>query len=390
MAASLDLYFVDGQINNQVKVNVDRNGNNVYDEPADFTVSGTSGEQVKVRVTYTDAGGAPFANKSITMSSSSTQVSFAGTQLTTDGNGSVYTFATFTNTLDTIYVDIIATADDGTVGSATLKLQSFIIGDILFYADNYSIFTGDTAKLTACLVDDQDHPIKMADLKVNFSADLPDTGTMLPFAFTDETGCATNNFKALKQANVKLTASFTSVSADLTLNIATTIQPLQVLPGTPSVTLGDSILLMITGGLAPYAVTSLNPSLTSPASWNVLHDGDSLQVMGAAIGTATLVVKDSVNTMGQVTLTISSVIQPLQVIPSAPSASAGQIVLIMITGGLSPYTVTSMNPSLTDPDSWNVTENGGTFQVTAAAAGIATLAVTDSAGTILQVTLTIN
>ena len=150
------------------------------------------------------------------------------------------------------------------------------------------------------------------------------------------------------------------------------------------------MLLMVTGGVAPYTVTSMNPSLTSPSSWNVLHDEDSFQVTGVSTGTATIVVRDSANTMIQVSLAITNVIQPLQVIPSAPSAKVGDAVLLMVTGGLAPYTVTSLNPSLTDPDSWSVAANGGTFQVTAAAAGIATLVVKDSGGTIVQVVLTIN
>ncbi len=390
MAATLDLYFVDGQIKNRIKVSIDRNGNNTYDEPADFVVSGTSGEQVKIRATLTDAAGVPLSNKTITMSSSSGQVSFSGAKLTTDVNGDAYSFATFTNTLNTVYVDILATSDDGTVGTITLALQSFIIGDILFYADSYSVTAAQTAKLTACLVDDQGNPVKMADLKVNFSADNPDVGTMLPFTFTDATGCATNDFRAQTKGKVKITASFTSVSEALTLNVGNVVQPLQVIPGSPSVTQGSSMLLMVTGGVAPYTVTSLNPALTSPASWNVLHDGDSFQVAGVSTGIATIVVKDSANSMIQAFLTISNVIQPLQVIPSAPSATMGEGILLMVTGGLAPYTVTSLNLSLTDPDSWNVTSNGGTFQVTAAAAGTATIVVKDSAGTIVQVPLTIN
>lgn len=305
MSASLDLYFVDGEIKNKIKVSVDRNGNNVYDETGDFTVSGTSGEQVKIRATYTDAGGYPLANKTITMSSSSNQVSFAGKTLTTDGSGNVYTFATFTNKLNTIYVDIIATADDGTVGTATLKLQSFIIGDILLYADNYVITTADKSKLTACLIDDGNFPIKLADLKVNFEAAPADIGVFLPFTFTDDTGCATNDFKPQKEGKITVTASFTSVKATLDITVNKVQMPLKVIPQAPSVTKGTSTLTMVIGGTAPYTVTSLNPSLTDPDSWTVAKDGDAFQVTGVNTGTATLVVKDSANNLIEVPLTIN-------------------------------------------------------------------------------------
>jgi hypothetical protein len=71
------------------------------------------------------------------------------------------------------------------------------------------------------------------------------------------------------------------------------------------------------------------------------------------------------------------------------SLAVGEPQIVVITGGTAPYTVTSLNPSLTNPTSWSVTSSGGSFQVTPTVAGTALINVVDSKGIQIQVTLTI-
>lgn len=392
LSSSLSVYFVNGAIKNQLAVSVDSNGNNVYDEPSDFTISGTSGNPVKLRLTFTDAGGAPLSGKTITLSSDSNLVSFSSSSLTTDGNGTAYSFATVTDNRNTVFADITATASDGTARSATLKLQPFIIGDIQFYADNYSLSPGDTAKLTACPVSSSG-PVQVANLQVNFSEAPASSGQLLPFAFTDTTGCTTNNFAAVNTGSVTITASFAGASRNITLNVSKAPQPpqtLQATPSSPSIPVGSSQLIMITGGLAPYTITSLNPDLTNPASWTVMASGGTFQVTALKAGTATIIISDSAGTQIQVALTITvSPSQPLQVTPSSATLTVGQPQVIVVTGGTSPYTATSLSPSITNQALWNIASSGGSFQVTGTNPGTATINITDSAGAQVQAVLTI-
>ena len=218
LSSSLDVYFVSGAVQNQLTVSVDSNGNNIYNEPADYIVSTTSGDMSKIRVTFKDGAGNPLVGKTITLSSDSSLVSLSQTSLTTDNNGNAYAFATFTNPqggplANTIFVDITASASDGTAGTIALQLQPFIVGSIQFYSDSYSISTGGTANLTACLVSNDDTPIQIANLGITFTASPLTSGTMMPFAFTDATGCAKNTFTAIAGGTDTLTASFTSVSS---------------------------------------------------------------------------------------------------------------------------------------------------------------------------------
>lgn len=305
LSHSLDVYFADGEIKNKLKLSVDRNGNNVFDEAVDFIISGTTGEKVKVMTTYTDGGGAPLANKTLKVFSNSTSVVFESPNLKTDNNGKASTFMTFTNQLNTVYVDVVAEAEDGTVGSVSLKVQTFILGEILIYADKASIKTDETATVTACLYSDLGQPIKMKGLKINYEVSPADAGEVLPFTFTNETGCATNTFKPLKDGNTKIIASFTDKKSEMTMKVTKAVTPLAVMPAAPSVKKDATTPIMITGGVAPYAVTSLHPELTDPDSWSVADDGGTFTVKGVETGSATLVIRDSAHTLLQVTLTIT-------------------------------------------------------------------------------------
>jgi hypothetical protein len=398
VSSSLNVYFVSGAVQNQLTVSVDSNGNNIYNEPADYIVSTASGDLSKIRVTFTDGAGNPLVGKTITLSSDSSLASLSQTSLTTDNNGNAYAFATFTNPqggplANTIFVDITASASDGTAGTIVLQLQPFIVGSIQFYSDSYSISTGGTANLTACLVSNDDTPIQMANLGITFTASPVTSGTMMPFAFTDSTGCAKNTFTAITGGTDTLTASFTSVSSNLTIMAHQVPQALQVTPTTASANVGDSVVFMVTGGTAPYSVVSLTPSLTNPASWNLAASGTTFEVTGVKAGNASIMVTDSAGAQVQAALTVSGTSTPpsstLTATPSSVSLVVSQPQLIVVTGGTAPYIATSLSPSLTNPTSWNISASGGAFQVTGTNPGNALINIVDSTGAQIQATLNI-
>ncbi len=206
-SASTDVYFVSGKIQNKMDVAVDADGNGVFNEPSDLSIAGTSGQQVEIKVVYTDAAGNPLIGRNIKISSSSSLVTFTSTALQTDNTGAAYTYATLSQAPNTEYINIAAYAEDGTgsAGSISIQIHSH----------------------------------------------------------------------------------------------------LSIIPTSPSVAHGNTIGIMILGGAAPYTVTSLTPSLTSPSSWTVSASGGTFYVTGVSAGTATLVITDSAGTTLQVSLLIS-------------------------------------------------------------------------------------
>jgi hypothetical protein len=213
---------------------------------------------------------------------------------------------------------------------------------------------------------------------------------MLPFAFTNSTGCATNTYNAITAGSVALTASFTSASANLTLNVSNAPQALEVVPAAASANVGDSSIFMIIGGVAPYTAQSLNPSLTNPTSWNIAKSGGTFQITAVKAGTANIIISDSVGAQVQVALTITGTpTSSLTATPATASLFVGQPQVIVVTGGTPPYSAQSLNPSLTNPSSWSVTSSGGSFQFTGTNPGIATINISDSSGSQIQVAATI-
>lgn len=398
LSSSLNVYFVNGAVQSKITLSVDSNGNNIYNEPADFIVSTSSGIMSKLMLTFIDGAGEAVANKTITLASDSTMVTLSSTSVTTDNTGNAYVFATFANPqsgllANTVFVDITASASDGTVGTIALQLKPFIVGGLTFYPDTYAPNTGDTANLTACITNSSSTPVQLANLAINFTASPATSGIMLPFAFTDATGCAKNTFKAITAGPVILTASFTSVSSQLTLNVQKASQQLQITPTSASVNAGDSVMFMITGGTAPYTVTSLNPSLTNPATWNVATSGGTFQVAGVKAGSANIIVTDAAGVQVQVALTVVAAppgpSSNLAATPSTVSVVVGQPQLVVITGGTAPYTATSLSPSLTDKASWDIASGGGSFQVIGTNPGSALINVVDAKNAQIQVTLNI-
>ena len=397
MSSSLAVYFLTGAIQNQLTVAIDSNGNNIYNEPADYIVSTTSGAMSKIRVTFTDAVGTPLVGKTITLSTDSSLVTLSATTLTTDNTGNAYTWASFANPAggplaNTIFIDITASASGGSVGSIALQIQPYIVGSLQFYSDSYYIATGGAANLTACLVGSNDSPLAIANLGISFAVSPGRAGTMMPVVFTDSSGCAKNVFTSITPGTSTVTASFMSITSNFNLNAYQAAQPLHVTPPSASVSAGDSVIFMLTGGAPPYSIISVTPSLTNPSSWNVAASGGTFEVTGVKAGDASMLVTDSSGVQTQIPLTITaSSAQPstLAATPSSVSLALGQPQLIVVTGGVPPYTATSLSPSLTTPTSWNIPQSGGALQVTGVSAGTALLNIVDSTGAQIQATVTI-
>ena len=138
----------------------------------------------------------------------------------------------------------------------------------------------------------------------------------------------------------------------------------------------------ISGGKAPYTVVTSDPSVAAVA----LASATSFRITGVGDGTAAVYVKDAAGVLVLVNLTVATSSGPL--FSTAPSALSlpmpGTSEAYTISGGISPYTVTTSSPAVAA-----VSRSGNNFSVNSVGAGIATLAIKDAVGAQVQVAVTV-
>lgn len=138
----------------------------------------------------------------------------------------------------------------------------------------------------------------------------------------------------------------------------------------------------ISQGVKPYYVLSSDRSVRA-----VIADDDTLLVRGYELGTSTVTVQDSSVKQNSIKLTVTVTAKPLATsVGTALTLGAGESRTFTVTGGVSPYSVTSNNNSIA-----TVSVKGeGVVTVTGQSKGAAALLITDDVGTTLQVAVTVN
>ena len=197
-----------------------------------------------------------------------------------------------------------------------------------------------------------------------------------------------------------------------TLNITAVTPPaLAVLPGSITVNgaaPADTVTYTIFGGTPPYNIFTNNP-LYPPSVTTVNASGGTFNVTvpaGSSAGSATYTIRDTTGATVAATLTITASTDPLVIIPGSQSVVAPNKVTFSVSGGTSPYVITSSDPSsacnstdndCSDPGAtgdsgiWDLV-SAGSFTVTIpsnAVAGNVTINVYDSTGANKSATLTI-
>ncbi|NWF99080.1 MAG: hypothetical protein HXY52_09160, partial [Nitrospirae bacterium] len=197
-----------------------------------------------------------------------------------------------------------------------------------------------------------------------------------------------------------------------TLNITAVTPPaLAVLPGSITVNgaaPADTVTYTIFGGTPPYNIFTNNP-LYPPSVTTVNASGGTFNVTvpaGSSAGSATYTIRDTTGATVAATLTITASTDPLVIIPGSQSVVAPNTVTFSVSGGTSPYVITSSDPSsacnstdddCSDPGAtgdsgiWDLV-SAGSFIVTIpsnAVAGNVTINVYDSTGANKSATLTI-
>jgi len=339
-----------------------------FNEPEDFTLfESETDNQVNIRATVYDRFGerAPFIG--VTFGADSSEATFPlGKIGTTDANGEAFVLVevkpTAIRNLETV-LNITSEADNGAVGMASLFLQPVIVSDVRVSANPTEVAPNGTSKITASVTLSTGNAAP-DNTVVSFN---PTCGSVTPFAQTTK-GAAEATFTAPSTAgNCSVTASVGDVHASVSINVVGT---LTILPGAQTVwssCKSQEIQFSISGGLPPYNTTSSDPSkafndVTGTGLWSGSQISVTIPALVAA-GAVTLTVYDSKGKTAPATITISGAppllsVDPPSVVPinicentaNCSSSNYPNNETFTITGGISPYTVTSDNTSvIADP-----------------------------------------
>lgn len=159
-----------------------------------------------------------------------------------------------------------------------------------------------------------------------------------------------------------------------TVNAITTSAPEAL-----TVVLGGTQSFTITGGKAPYKISSSNSSVAQ-----VLISGSNFSITGIASGTTTVVISDAAQQTSNIAVTVGPVLELYSDAPSTINMSPGTAITYTVGGGAPGYTVNS-----TDIRIASAVMTGTKLTITASAVGVATVTVRDSEGKIIPYTVTV-
>lgn len=148
-------------------------------------------------------------------------------------------------------------------------------------------------------------------------------------------------------------------------------------PGSVVIQPGVTSTFNISGGTAPYQVSSSNTSVST-----VSITGTTLSITGSQVGTSTVLVKDATGATINVAVTVPSATsgQVSTVLyttaPPAVVVKVGTPETYVVSGGKAPYVATSSDTSILQSS----TSNDGKFTLTGVAAGNVNVVIVDSNG----------
>lgn len=137
----------------------------------------------------------------------------------------------------------------------------------------------------------------------------------------------------------------------------------------------------VTGGVAPYAVTSSDVNTASGAI-----SGNSLTITGVTPGSATIQVRDSLGSTVPIAVTVSptSSVALFTTAPSDVTVAVGESPVYSVGGGTAPYLATSSNTGVA-----TAVLVGNSLMINGLAPGSASIVVRDKTGTSVTVAVTV-
>ncbi|CAN5445352.1 hypothetical protein BH11PSE11_BH11PSE11_30820 [soil metagenome] len=172
------------------------------------------------------------------------------------------------------------------------------------------------------------------------------------------------------------------LSVAVTVGSGGTATPLfTTAPAAVTVGVGLNSTYSISGGKAPYTVSSSNQTVATTSI-----TGNDFTITGVAAGSAQVIVLDSVGTAVTIAVTVSGGPTPTALFTTSPSAitiAIGEASAFTIGGGTMPYAATTSNASVA-----NVSVNGSSLTITGVGAGTAQVLVFDAFGTSVTIAVT--
>lgn len=169
-------------------------------------------------------------------------------------------------------------------------------------------------------------------------------------------------------------------SVSVTVSSVPTVSMFTTAPSTINIANGATLGYSITGGLPPYTATSDDNGVV-----RTTVNGSSFSISAVGGGKANVVIKDSQGT-GTITIAVNvgSSTKLFINAPSTVTIAAGSSATYLISGGAAPYSVVSSDARVA---------NGGivgtALTASALASGTANLQITDSAGTVIPLAVTV-
>jgi hypothetical protein len=154
-------------------------------------------------------------------------------------------------------------------------------------------------------------------------------------------------------------------------------------PATLTLGIADIASYTISGGTAPYTVTSNNPNVVT-----VSLLGETFNITGVKAGAAQVSVKDSIGGVVQVAVTISATASiTLEVLPGDVTGSVGDTLNFKLSGGSPSFTVTNNNPSIATVTPTTLGD-GGIFTAKLLNVGSTDVSVVDAQGQVKKIKIT--
>ena len=171
-----------------------------------------------------------------------------------------------------------------------------------------------------------------------------------------------------------------------TVSISVTVTPSETFfttaPGQLNVALNTTLSYTVGGGVPPYTATSSNVSIA-----RAQVSGNTLSITGVAVGTATIILRDSAGFAFSIGVTVDTG-RPL--FTTAPSSltvgfGAANARSFTIGGGAGPYTVSSANTNIATA----TLSANGTLTITGVNTGSTTVQVRDVSGATVNIAVAV-
>lgn len=156
-------------------------------------------------------------------------------------------------------------------------------------------------------------------------------------------------------------------------------------PSAVTVPSGKIVSYSISGGTAPYSVSSNN---AAAAEVTLKQNGTDFDIKAIAAGTANIVVTDASRSSVTIVVTVTTpAAGTLSVLPAGASGSVGDTLKFNVIGGVLPYKITNTNDSIAVV---NASGDGSSFTAALGNVGSTIVTVIDSMGTTNTITIVVN